>query len=82
MTIRPFLQGQVFPPEKVAIMGIAFENACRQLGLDNKKDSLTRVVARTVIQMADRDIHDPDELTRAVMQQFQRTPEPGTPQVA
>jgi hypothetical protein len=57
-------------------MGIAFENACKELGILNKHDAVTRVVARTVIDMAQRGFRDEDSLTVAVMQEFRPGPAP------
>jgi hypothetical protein len=74
MPIRPYLQGEAFDPDTVRVMGIAFENACKELGVLNKHDAVTRVVARTVIDMAQRGFRDEDSLTAAVMQEFRPGP--------
>jgi hypothetical protein len=76
MPIRPYLQGEAFDPDAVRVMGIAFENACKELGILNKHDAVTRVVARTVIDMAQRGFRDEDSLTAAVMQEFRPGPAP------
>jgi hypothetical protein len=70
MPIRPYLQGEAFDPTTVRVMGLAFENACKQLGILNKHDAVTRVVARTVIDMAQRGFRDEASLTAAVMEEF------------
>jgi len=75
MPIRPYLQGQAFDPDSIRIMSVAFENACKQLGILNKHDAVTKIVARTVIEMAQRGFRDEDSLTDAVMQEFR----PGAP---
>ena len=51
MPIRPYLQGQAFDPDTVRVMGAAFENACKELGIVDKHDAVTRIVARTVIDL-------------------------------
>jgi hypothetical protein len=76
MPIRPYLQGEAFDPDAVRVMGIAFENACNELGIFNKHDAVTRVVARTVIDMAQRGFRDEDSLTAAVMEEFRPDPAP------
>ena len=70
MPIRPYLHGQAFDPDTVRVMGAAFENACKELGIVGKHDAVTRIVARTVIDMAQRGFRDADSLTTAVMEEF------------
>ena len=76
MTIKTFLEGRRFDPETVKVMGIAFENARNALGLDNKDNFRTRIVARTVIELTHRGIRDADQLTAAVLREFDRRPAP------
>jgi hypothetical protein len=70
MPIRPYLQGQAFDPESIGVMSAAFENACRQLGILDRHDALSKIIARTVIDMAQRGFRDEESLTDAVMQEF------------
>ena len=70
MPIRPYLHGHAFDPDTVRVMGIAFAHACRELGIVDNHDAVTRIVARAVIDMAQRGFRDEDSLTAAVMQEF------------
>jgi hypothetical protein len=70
MPIRPYLQGQAFDPDTIRVMGVAFENACKELGIVANHDAVTKIVARTVIDMAQRGYRDEKSLTTAVMQEF------------
>ncbi len=72
MPILPYLQGQAFDPDTVRAMGVAFEKVCQQLGIVDRHDAVTKIVARTVIDMARRGFRDEDGLTSAVMQEFRR----------
>ncbi len=74
MPIRPYLQGQAFDPETVRVMGVAFENTCKELGILDKHDAVTKFVARTVVDTAQRGFRDEDSLTAAVMQEFRPAP--------
>jgi hypothetical protein len=76
MPIQPYLQGQAFDPDSIRIMSVAFENACKQLGILDKHDAVTKIVARTVIDMAQRGFRDEESLTDAVMQEFRPAPMP------
>jgi hypothetical protein len=69
MPIAPFLEGRVFDPDLVRLMGIAFEDVRRELGL-SENDPLTKVVARTVIDFAEREAPDAHALTAAVLNEF------------
>jgi len=82
MPIRPYLQGQAFDPDSIRVMSVAFENVCHQLGILDKHDAVTKIVARTVIDMAQRGYRDEDSLTDAVMQEFRPTPSPARPPAA
>jgi hypothetical protein len=79
MPIRPYLQGQAFDPDSIRVMSVAFENACNQLGILDKHDAVTKIVARTVIDMAQRGFRDEASLTDAVMQEFRPAPRSGQP---
>jgi len=53
MPINRFLEDQAFEPELVSVMGDAFVELCRQLGLKyGADDAATRRVASAVIQAA------------------------------
>ena len=75
MPIQPYLQGQAFDPDTIRVMGSAFENVCKQLRILDKDDAVTKIVARTVIDMAQRGFRDEASLTAAVMEEF--CPRPG-----
>jgi len=81
MPIRPYLQGQAFDPDSIRVMSVAFENACNQLGILDKHDAVTKIVARTVIDMAQRGFRDEASLTDAVMQEFRPLPRSGQPPI-
>ena len=52
MPIRPFLAGQAFEPELIQQMSAAFMEACEALRLEPIDDPATRLVARTIIELA------------------------------
>jgi hypothetical protein len=68
MPITPFLRNQAFDPEQIAAMSTAFTNACNALGLTDRTDKLTEIVAQHVIELAQRGVLDPVELTKATLQ--------------
>jgi hypothetical protein len=72
MPITPFLKGQAFDAETITAMGAAFERACKALGLTEKTDPLTLIVAQTVIASAERGIRQTDQLTEAVLAELRQ----------
>lgn len=70
MPITPFLRNRAFEPEQIAAMSVAFTNACNALGLSDRTDKLTELVAHHVIELAQRGIVDPHELTAATLKEF------------
>jgi len=72
--IRPFLQGQAFDPEATEAMGIAFARARTALGLPDKIDAATEMVAMAIITAAGMGVRDPEELYAAVIEKLNWTP--------
>ena len=71
MPIRPFLAGQAFEPEIIQAMSTAFAGACKALRLELRDDPATRLVARTIIELAERGIRDAEELLHMTLLEFE-----------
>jgi hypothetical protein len=65
MPITPFLSGQAFDPETVEAMGKAFVTTREALGLSDRDDAMTRLVARKIIECAQRGFKDSTALQLA-----------------
>lgn len=59
MPITPFLRGQAFDPELVEAMSAAFSNTCDVLGLIERTDPITELVAQKIIELAERGLRNP-----------------------
>jgi hypothetical protein len=70
MPITPFLQSRVFEPEVTAAMGVAFEKACRALGLVPKADPATATVAKVIIELAEAGERDAGHLYEGALARF------------
>jgi len=66
MPIRSFLAGKHFDPETIEIMNAAFLGVCEDLGLNDKADAMTEVVAKRVIELMDSQ-RDPQMIRAAVL---------------
>jgi hypothetical protein len=56
--IAPFLKGQAFDPELVEAMSAAFESTCDALGLTERTDPITALVAEKIIEAAQRGLRN------------------------
>jgi len=56
MRTAPFLRGLTFPPETLKNMGDALVSACETLGLTDRTDQLTEMVARHIVGLAQRGV--------------------------
>jgi hypothetical protein len=70
MSIRRLLKGDGFKPEEVAVLSRAFELALYALGLVDRDDPVCEIVARKVIEIGTKGIHDPSQIARAAVKQL------------
>lgn len=56
MPITPFLRNHAFEPEQIEIMSAAFVDACAVLGLADRTDAATELVAMRIIELAQRGV--------------------------
>jgi hypothetical protein len=60
--IYRLFDGQAFEPEQVTILAQAFEELLPLLGLTDREDQVTLLVARRVIELAQTGVRDPVRL--------------------
>jgi hypothetical protein len=60
----------VFAPEEVAMLGKVFEDVLQTLGLVDRKDPMTEMVAKKLVELATSGIRDPARLKGLVVQAF------------
>ena len=73
--ITPFLKGQAFDPETIEAMGKAFVTTCEPLGLSDRDDAITRLVAEKIIELAQRGLRNPTALHLAAIKEFKSNPQ-------
>jgi hypothetical protein len=73
--ITPFLRNQAFDPETVEAMGNAFVTTCEALGLSDRTDAMTKLVAEKIIELAQRGFKNPTALHLAALQEFKSNPQ-------
>jgi hypothetical protein len=72
--ITPFLRGQAFGPETIKTMEKAFVTTCERLGLSERDNAMTELVAQKIIEMAQRGYKNPTALHLAVIKEFKSNP--------
>jgi hypothetical protein len=71
MPIYELLRRQdVFTPEEVTVLGKVFEDVLQTLGLVDRKDPMTEMVAKKVVELATAGIREPDRLKALTLQAF------------
>jgi hypothetical protein len=70
MPITPYLRGEAFDPETLKAMGDAFGQACGALGLKDRSDKLTEMVARHIVEAARHGVRTKTALYRSAMNEF------------
>lgn len=74
MPVTPFLRCQAFDPETVAAMGAAFDEACKALGVVDRADQFAELVAKRIVELAQRGIRSKSALYHGTLQIFEAAP--------
>ena len=74
MPITPFLRGQAFDPELVNAMGAAFSETCGALGLTERSDPITTLVAEKIIELAERGLRNASAIHLMAMTELKSNP--------
>jgi hypothetical protein len=70
-----YLNSQAFDPETIANMGEAFTKACQALGLKDRNDNMTELVAKNIIKLAQRGVRTKTALYLATIKEFKANPQ-------
>jgi len=71
MPIYEILRTQgVFAPEELTVLSNVFEDVLGTLGLVDRKDPITVLVAKKVIELATTGIREPDRLKALTLEAF------------
>ena len=76
MPINQWIKHSRLGAEEVAVLNRAFEYALRELGLVDRADALTDIVAGKIIEVGATTVTDPVEIARAAIKRLGRLSEP------
>ena len=62
MSVHQLFHKTAFSPEEIAVLVIAYEATLKKLALVDRDDPLTRMVAKKIIELAERGVRDPGQL--------------------
>ena len=70
MTIHRLLRSTAFGPEEVARLVTAYETTLRALGLKDRSDPITQLVAEKIIAVGRLGIEDPAEISKLAVKEL------------
>jgi phage-related minor tail protein len=70
MSAIPFLRDQEFQPEQIEVMADAYKAVCASLGLVDRADAITQLVARHIIELAQKGVQSSTSLYLDTMREF------------
>jgi hypothetical protein len=70
MPLSQLIQGEAFDPEAIEIISAAYEGACKALGLVDRSDPLTQLVAKKIIALATNGERDPERICAEALKVF------------
>ncbi len=70
MPLRHLLQGSAFDPDTIEVISAAYEGVCKTLGLVDRTDPLTQLVAKKILELAERGERDPGRLHGEILKEF------------
>ena len=70
MTMRRLLKTTAFGPEEIERLVLAYEESLRALGLKDRSDPITQLVAEKVVASGRLGIEDPAEISKVVLKEL------------
>ena len=70
MTIYRLLKSTAFGPEEIERLVTAYEETLRALGLKDRNDPITQIVAEKIIAIGRLGIEDPAEISKAALKEL------------
>jgi hypothetical protein len=70
MPINRLLKGSKLQPEQIEILNDAFCQALRSLGLVDRNDPITEIVARKIIEVGATGVRDPAKISEIAVKEL------------
>ena len=72
MPITPYINGERFEPETKRVLGVAFEQVCIALRIENSDDDVKQAIANKVIELVKAGERNPDILCERALEDIRR----------
>ena len=76
MPILRLIEGGTFDPERIAVIASAYEGCLKAMGLVDRTDPATEVVAKKIIEIAKQGETDPHRMCERAMTELGISPHP------
>ena len=70
MPIQRILQNSPLRPEDIRILVVAYEKTIEALGLKDRSDPITELVAKKIIEIGQTGIRDPQQISRRALEEL------------
>ena len=70
MAVYRLLQNSPLGPEEIAVLTDAYERTLRRLSLVDRKDPLTELIARKIIELAERGVREAKQLSELAIKEL------------
>ena len=70
MAVYRLLQNSPLCPEEIAVLTDAYERTLRRLSLVDRKDPLTELIARKIIELAQRGVREAKQLSELAIKEL------------
>ena len=70
MAIYRLLQNAPMGPEEIAVLTEAYEATLQQLRLVDRSDPITQLVAKKIIEVGQRGVRDPEQISALAIQEL------------
>ena len=70
MPIHRILQNSPWRPEDIRILVAAYERTLQALGLRDRSDPITEIVAKKIIEIGQTGLRDPEQISQRAIQEL------------
>jgi hypothetical protein len=70
MTIYRLLKGSPLEPEQIRSLVAAYERTLRKIGLVDRDDPITEMIARKIVEIAQTGVQDPVQLSAKTIKEI------------
>jgi hypothetical protein len=65
-----YFQNTAFGPEEIALLVAAYELTLKKVGLVDRDDPITQMIAKRIIELGQRGLRDPEQLCELAMREM------------